>query len=309
MVPRGTTGKPGTGMSAFHRGTQVRGLAMAPRLLLSLPMKALNVIHFSSLMLVGSLLGAAAGCNKQDGTSGTDSAAGAVDSSEAVSAEGNLIAANVDGTTTTGAIALTGDQLAAAIAANITGKWTNGCAVVTSSGANITAIYNNCSGPRGLVNVDGQLDMTVSVSLTGAISIHATATDFQVNSASLDIDADATYARSGTSRSLTVTTEGSGTGPRGNSIDRKGDYTLTWDPSTSCASIDGSWSTDFSNASGAASRSNDVNFSKCAGACPSGSMTHHYLGGASLTLKFDGTAVATWSASTGASGSVALACH
>ncbi len=302
-------GEACTGTSAFHRDTRFRGLAMALRLLLSLTMKALDLMRLSYLMFVASLLSAATACTKQGGTNGTDSAEGAVDSSDSVLSEGNLIAANVDGTTTTGAVALTSDQLAVAIAANITAKWTGGCAVVTSSGANITATYNNCSGPRGLVHVDGQLDMTVAVLLTGAISIHATATGFQVNSASLDIAADATYARSGTSRSLTVTTDGSGTGPRGNSIDHKGDYTLTWDPSTSCASIDGSWSTDFSNASGAASRSNDVNLSKCTGACPTGSMTHHSIRGASLTLTFDGTAVATWSASGGASGRVALACN
>ena len=89
---------------------------------------------------------------------------------------------------------------------------------------------------------------TISVSLTGAISIHATGTDVEVNSAMLDIDADAVYTVSASQRSLAVTSKGSGIGPRGNDIDHSGNYTLTWDPSTTCGSIAGHWQTDFSNA-------------------------------------------------------------
>ncbi len=276
----------------------------------------MNALNWSSLVLVSSLV--AGGCNKTETGAGTDTAESAVDSSDSVSAEGDLIAANVDGAALTGAaplapltplIPLTGDQLATAIAANITATWVGGCAVVTSAGAVITATYNDCSGPRGLVHVDGELQMTVSVALSGAIGIHATATGFQVNAAELDIDADATYTQTGTQRSLAVTTTGSGTGPRGTSIDHEGDYTLTWDPTTTCGSISGHWQTDFSNASGAAQRSNDLDVTKCVNACPTGSLTHHYLGGASLAVAFDGSAVATWSASTGAHGSVALECR
>jgi hypothetical protein len=241
--------------------------------------------------------------------SNTDSAESAVDSSDSVSAEGDVMAANVDGAQVTGLAALTGDQIAASIAANIAAKWPSGCAVVTQTGATITAVYNDCSGPRGLVHVDGTLDLTISVSLAGAIGIHATAANFQVNAATLDIDANATYSVSGTQRSLVVSTTGTGTGPRGNDIEHKGDYTLTWDPSTTCGSITGHWQTDFSNATATAQRSNDLTLSKCVGACPSGTLTHHFLGGASLTLTYDGTPTATWSASTGATGTVTLACR
>jgi len=40
-----------------------------------------------------------------------------------------------------------------------------------------------------------------------------------------------------------------------------------------------------------------------------GTVTHHFLAGASLTITFDGTATATWSASNGKSGTVALSCQ
>jgi hypothetical protein len=45
------------------------------------------------------------------------------------------------------------------------------------------------------------------------------------------------------------------------------------------------------------------------GGCPTGTVTHHFLLGASLTITFNGTPTATWTASTGASGTVALSCQ
>ena len=265
-------------------------------------------MRLTSLILLGSLVGTG-GCVRGDKSDNTDSAESALDSSDSVSAEGDVMVANVDGVDTTSFTALTSAQLASAIAANIHAKWPNACAQVTATGADVNVVYNDCSGPRGLVHVTGTIDMAISVSLTGSISIHATATNFDVNNATLDIDADAVYSISGTQRSLTVMSKGSGVGPRGNEIDHSGNYTLTWDPSSSCGSIDGSWSTDFTSATASATRSNDLQISKCVNACPTGSLTHHYLGGASLTVTFDGTASAAWSASTGASGTATLACR
>ena len=69
------------------------------------------------------------------------------------------IAANVDGASTAGLTALTSDQVALAIVANIHAKWPNACAQVTANGSDITVVYNDCSGPRGLVHVTGTLDL------------------------------------------------------------------------------------------------------------------------------------------------------
>jgi hypothetical protein len=154
------------------------------------------------------------------------------------------------------------------------------------------------------VHVTGELDLAVTVSLAGGISVHGTSTGLSVNRATLDIDTDATYAVSGATHTLTVMTNGSGTGPRGNPVEHDGNYTNTWDTASQCGSIAGSWTTEL----GSASRSNTVDLMRCAGSCPSGTVEHKFLGGASLTLTFDGSAIATWSASTGASGTVNLTC-
>ncbi|MEO6775384.1 MAG: hypothetical protein ABI467_20645 [Kofleriaceae bacterium] len=265
-------------------------------------------MRLTTIFLFGSLLGSAA-CLRGNASGNIDSAESAIDSSDSVSSEGDLVAANVDGASTAGLTALTDDELALSIVANIHAKWPNACAQVTTNGAEITVVYNDCSGPRGLVHVTGTLDLTVSLDPTGAVEIHATGTGVEVNKAVLDIDADAVYTVSGSTHSLAVTSKGSGTGPRGNDIDHEGNYTLTWDPSTTCGSIAGHWQTDFTSSTATAERSNDLSLSKCVGACPSGTLTHHFLGGASVTVTFDGSATATWTASTGGSGSVALACH
>jgi hypothetical protein len=252
-----------------------------------------------SLVLFGSL---AACVHRGDG--GVDTAESAVDSSDSTEAEGNLMMSAVDGADGTAAAPLTSDQVAVRIAANIGLRWAAGCAQVTQSGATITVVYNDCTGPRGLVHVTGTLVLAVSVSATGVISVHGTSDDMQVNRATLVIDANATYAVSGTSHTLTVATNGSGTGPRGNTIEHQGNYTISWDTASQCGSIDGMWSTDL----GDLSRSNDVNIDRCAGGCPTGTLTHTFLRGASITVTFDGSATATWTSSTGGHGSVTLAC-
>jgi hypothetical protein len=263
----------------------------------------LNTVFASSVLLSTSLIA----CMRGDSDS-LDTAASAVDSQESVSDESDLMVSAVDGASATGLAPLTGDQVAATIAANISARWPGGCAVVTQAGADITVKYTDCTGPRGLVHVTGELDLTVTIPALATIAVHGSASGLQVNSATLDFDLDATYTTSGTTSTLAVTANGSGTGPRGNSIDHNGNYTVTWDTASACRTIDGAWSTDLTSAAATAERSNTVNLSRCDSSCPTGSLTHKFLAGASLTITFDGSSTAQWSASTGASGSVPLLC-
>lgn len=265
----------------------------------------------STLVLGTSLLSilAASACNKSDSPN-EDSAEGAIDSTDSASAEGNLLMAAVDGSATG---KVTADSVTATIAANITARYTPaGCVTVTPSGATIKAVYNDCTGPRGLAHVTGEVDLAVSVSLNGEVQVHGTSTDLKVNGATLDIDATGTYATSGSGHSLTVETTGTGTGPRGLLVDHEGSYTITWDAATQCHSIEGEWSTEL----GLRERSNEVNVSRCGGGCPTGTISHSYLGGRTLTVTFDGTATASWSlaasgpgASVISTGTVALSCQ
>lgn len=273
----------------------------------------MKIPNLASLALVlGSSLLTAAACGGGAGGGGgdnTDSAESAVDSSDSTQAEGDMMMASMDGAQPAGSLAApTGAVIAANIAANVAARWPGGCAVATANGANVAITYTNCTGPRGLIDVTGEVDLAITVSLAGGISVHATATDLEVNKATLTFDSTGTYTVTGTTNKLVVSSHGSGTGPRGNAIDHDGSYTIAWDSATLCHSIDGAWSTEISNSSGAASRSNTVNLERCPSMCPTGTLTHKFLGGAALTVTFDGTSVASWSVTTGASGTVQLTC-
>jgi hypothetical protein len=256
--------------------------------------------QLTTIVLLGSSLVA---CMDRGGAE-VDSAESAIDSSDSVGSESDLMAATMDGAEVTGLLPATAEQIAIRIAANVAGRWTGGCAEVTQSGANLTIVYNDCTGPRGLLHVSGELDVAITLSDT-TITAHATSSDLQINRAHLVIDATATYTVTETTKTLTVDTNGSGTGPRGNEIEHEGNYTISWDLASQCRTITGAWRTDV----GDRERSNEVDLSRCNGGCPTGTLTHHFQAGASLTITFDGTATAAWSASTGASGTVALNCQ
>ncbi|MGE5181969.1 MAG: hypothetical protein ACM31C_07895, partial [Acidobacteriota bacterium] len=231
--------------------------------------------------------------------------------SDAVESEGNVMMAVTDGADAAGLVGpLTADQVAARIAANVALRWQpSGCATVTSSGANVTIKFDDCTGPRGLLHVTGELDLVVSISAAGAIDVAGTASGLQVNRAVLDVDTHAEYTVSGTMHQLAVQTTGTGTGPFGNTIDHSGNYTVAWDPASTCGSIDGMWSTEISNTTASATRSNELNVMRCAGGCPTGTLVHTGFAGVTLTVTFDGSATASWTTSTGKSGTFALQCQ
>ena len=268
-----------------------------------------TISTLATLALLGTSLVATACGGGVGGTDPTDSPEASVDSTESTQAEGDMMMASMDGADMQGFAAPTGDQVAIRIAANVAARWPGGCAVATATGANVVVTYTDCTGPRGLVHVSGELDLAITVALTGVISVHATSDSLQVNRADLVIDATADYSIDATSHHLAVTSHGSGTGPRGNAIDHDGAYTIDWDTATLCRRIKGSWSTEISNGSASRDRSTDVDLERCDTGCPTGTLTHHFLLGASITVTFDGTNVAQWSASTGTTGSVNLTCQ
>jgi len=261
-----------------------------------------NVLAF---VLLGSAL---VGClrNKDEEVMTAESA---LDSADSVQAEGNIMMANVDGADMAGVTALTGEEVAVRIAANISLRWPSTCRTVTTDGASITITYNDCTGPRGLIHVSGQLVLTVSVRLDGTIVVHGTSGDLTVNDAHLVVDVDAAYSISGTNHTLVVTTNGSATGPRGNDLEHVGNYTIAWDSASQCGSLSGSWATEATIDGQTATRSTTVQLQKCLGSCPVGTIDRTFRTGATMTVTFDGTATAQWQTSTGRSGTIALQCR
>src|ERR1041384_1991362 len=103
----------------------------------------------TTIVLFGSSLVA---CMTRGGLD-VDSAESAVDSSDSVGSESDLMTATVDGSETTGLVAATPEKIALRVAASVAGRWVGGCAKATASGSNVTITYTDCTGPRGLVHV------------------------------------------------------------------------------------------------------------------------------------------------------------
>lgn len=184
-----------------------------------------------------------------------------------------------------------------------------GCVTAAQSGATVTYQMNGCTGPYGLVRVTGTLQ-AVFASAPAGLSVDVTGDGLQVNGATMDVSSTAALAVQGSKRTLTVTTQGTGTGARGHALARDGQYTATRDTATGCITLDGTWSLDI----GARGRSTVVSgLGRCEDRCPQagGSIVHQGLAGRVITVTFDGSTNAKWDAKgfrRDLSGSIALTC-
>lgn len=255
-------------------------------------------VTFASLLCV-----AAIGCNKDGDTSVDQTAAElAVDSSDSGQTEGAVMSSLFEGTElAAGLAAPTAEEVAQRIWDRAKSRYSPaGCFTATRNGAVVDLTLNGCTGPRGLRTVTGAIRIVGSVTATGDFQAVATAQDLQVNAAIMDINSTAVYSPS--AKTLSVTTAGAGVGPLGNDIARTGAYTVAFD--ANCATVDGAWATSI----GDAARSTTVQMQRCKDTCPTGSVVHTGRLGRTITVTFDGSAIANWVSSKGGSGTIDLPC-
>jgi hypothetical protein len=177
-----------------------------------------------------------------------------------------------------------------------------GCATRTTAGATTTVQLVGCTGPRGLVSIDGTATITVTAADPGSIALTAAATGLRINGATLDLALSATYSAAGGAGSLAVTSQSSGAGPRGYSVTHTGEYTATWD--AACATVDGDWAT--SGELGV--RALAVTVTRCRAGCPTGTVTRTRRDGSTVSVVLDGTATAAWSSTRRGAGTFPLPC-
>jgi hypothetical protein len=248
-------------------------------------------------------LGLLIGCGGADPSSDSASVSAALDSSTQTANESALMVAATAGT----------ESATSAIeAANMAGggaktNWQPaGCVTSTENQNVVTYTLSDCTGPYGIVHVTGSVIATYTVDSAG---IHAAlqTTNLHINGATMSLDSKVDYTVNGTAKSLSVNTDGSGTGAFGNTITRNGSYTLTWDDATACGTLNGAWSTGLNSATWSTSI---TNYAQCAGFCPKSGLLSH-TGGIShttWTVTFDGSAQAKWTSSKGPSGVFGLLC-
>ena len=236
-----------------------------------------------------------------------ENAAEGVESAQMSLTEGPLIVSGSedDGT---GCGAITAADLAAAAAARGAARFQpSGCASVAVSGTTLTYTLSECTGRLGLVHVTGTL---VAELADGTDGIHITVSGnaLKANRATLDVNATAVLSTDGAKCRMVVTTQGSGVTARGNAFARAGTYTIERDPATACVSLDGVWQLDLDT--GRTRSTTATGLLRCPDACPAagGTIVHTGLLGRTVTVTFDGSAAASWTSSTGRSGTVDLTC-
>jgi len=254
----------------------------------------------ASLALLAATLTTTA-CLRDRAGGDADLAEVAADSTVAANDEGALLSSLLDGTSDTSAISA--DAAASVIASRAAQRYNPaGCVIVTQNGLTVTLEFAGCTGPRGLRQLDGTLVLDVSAGAGGSIVVAASAADFHIGLSTLDIAATATDTGSGATQSLDVGPHTAGVGGLGFDLEHDGDYTVTWD--TNCVTLDGAWSTE----RGDASRSTTADITRCVGQCPVGTVTRHTVRDRQVEVTFDGTATASWTSSSGRSGTFGLAC-
>src|SRR3954468_12828030 len=123
----------------------------------SLTQRTYLMRSFPSILLLGSSLVVTACAASGDATS-DDSAESAADSADAASAEGNMMMAATEGSNLS-AVELTAEIVAGNVAANLSARFQpSTCAVITQTGLTLKAVFNDCTGIRGLLHVSGELD-------------------------------------------------------------------------------------------------------------------------------------------------------
>ncbi|MBL8909759.1 MAG: hypothetical protein JNM17_03545 [Archangium sp.] len=181
-----------------------------------------------------------------------------------------------------------------------------GCLTVTVNGATVTYVFNDCTGPYGMVHVTGTVTAVYSRGTNGAVQAVISGTGVKVNNAVVDLNSTVNATLVNGVRTANVVSNATGTGPRGGKIDREGAYTITYDSTTECVTVDGTWTT---KAALRTSTTVVAGYKRCKGTCPAaGGSIVNTTGRTVVTLAYDGSAVASWSTAAGRSGTVNLRC-
>lgn len=181
--------------------------------------------------------------------------------------------------------------------------------------ATVTATLDGCTGPRA-VGASGVMNVAFAAEAADSVAVTLTATGLEVEGATMTINATGALSRDpDDARRVTVTTQGGGTAEDGTVIGRTGGYTTTW--VDDCLTIDGQWTSSLGTT---VFQTIVSDFRRCGAACPAagtilygqteaGAAAGGDIDGEAITVRFDGSAVASYVSSEARAGRVALECR
>lgn len=169
---------------------------------------------------------------------------------------------------------------------------------VDKSGQSASFVFNGCTGPLGLVEVTGAVNLTWQTA-NDQLTLDFSAQGLKINRATIDSwQATAVVTASGNQRTMTWNATLSGTTGRGRSFDRTNQKTLQWTAGVACLEVSGQSTGDIL---GAKLQTTFTSWKRCADSCPqSGSEIQvknlgngddidiKYLGGPDADLTLDG---------------------
>jgi hypothetical protein len=169
--------------------------------------------------------------------------------------------------------------------------------------------FHGCTGPRGLVELSGDEDVTLTrEGSTLRVAVQGLSLTANGHPFSRTATADVTFAEDG-KRTAVWQGHTSHVRPDGVDVEHDGTRTVTFDPSTGCRAIRGTGVTT----RGRREIDTTIDATVCRAedgseACPVGTETHvHRASGRTVTLTFDGSAQATLNRN-GATSEVPLVC-
>jgi hypothetical protein len=142
-----------------------------------------------------------------------------------------------------------------------------GCiqATVDPTNQKATYVFTACTGPLGLVELDGTVDVTWTSTATGLTLAYA-AQGFKINHSTIDSwQATAVITASGADRHMTWSAQLSGTTARGRSFTRTNNKVIDWTVGQPCISVSGE---SDGTVTGVELKTTIVSYSRCAAECP-----------------------------------------
>jgi hypothetical protein len=178
-----------------------------------------------------------------------------------------------------------------------------GCVTETTGTGTVTYVYAGCTGPWGLVHLNGTVTVTYSSTGPDDLTLKFSSTNFEINGATLTSwNAEADITANGNNRTMVWTASLAGTTKSGRDFSRTNDKTITWNVggATTCIGING---TSQGTVTGHDLKTTVVSYQRCAGACPQAGSEitiQNEDNGKEVDVKYDGGDVATVTLTEGA---------
>lgn len=121
-----------------------------------------------------------------------------------------------------------------------------GCITTTIEGNKATHVFNDCTGPHGILHFTGTVVSTYTRE-PGKLTIKHQATGFHIDGATISGERVVVYTRSGAI--VTKTRDGNWTGStkKGNPLSHTASFQTTWNAATRCITRDGAATTSVAN--------------------------------------------------------------